>query len=336
MLYVGKDVKVKKPKKGELPQAAPARRGRGRGRGRVREPAGRLDEDLAADQLRHRRLNVQVFTLRAVSARTEVWVSNNVSFPTGDCRNDGARNVITDAQATYLLERVLGPDVPEDDRELQLAAASRRHRRDAAGAHRPAADLLPGPGEQDRHPRRELPRRELHRHHLPVVRRGLPLVRHQRLRQPQRDVDRLLRLAPPHGREPAERAVDRPLRQPAGLPFRYEGDLRARVPAPARVLGEPGRGHVGQRGPLRLRDHRHGLRLPAAHDRGVRVGRPHPDVPRLAHGGDAVQPDPAAERRRGELAHRSGRTRATSRRSPTTARRGRSWSSSTAATGRRS
>jgi hypothetical protein len=93
---------------------------------------------------------------------------------------------------------------------------------------------------------------------------------------------------------------------------------------------------VDQRGPLRLRDLGHGLRVPGAHDRGVRLGRPHPDVPRLADRGDAEQPDPTAERRRGELPDGLGGTRGTSRRSRTTAPRGSSWSSSTSATGRRS
>ena len=41
------------------------------------------------------------FTLRAVGAKIEIWVSDTLDFPASDCRNDGVRNVITSTQATY-------------------------------------------------------------------------------------------------------------------------------------------------------------------------------------------------------------------------------------------
>ncbi|MGZ8782209.1 MAG: peptidase M6 [Gaiellaceae bacterium] len=41
------------------------------------------------------------FTLRAVGAKIEIWVSDTLDFPAADCRNDGVRNTITDAQATH-------------------------------------------------------------------------------------------------------------------------------------------------------------------------------------------------------------------------------------------
>ena len=41
------------------------------------------------------------FTLRAVGEKIEIWVSNTIDFPASDCRNDGVRNVVTDAQSTY-------------------------------------------------------------------------------------------------------------------------------------------------------------------------------------------------------------------------------------------
>jgi hypothetical protein len=44
------------------------------------------------------------YTLRAVDGHVEVWVANNTDFPVGDCRNDGVRNVVTDAQAAYLAD----------------------------------------------------------------------------------------------------------------------------------------------------------------------------------------------------------------------------------------
>lgn len=60
---------------------------------------------------------LKVFTLRGASLGAEVWVANNLNFPIAgqrdprdgsnytytDCRNDGVRNVITDAQVAYML-----------------------------------------------------------------------------------------------------------------------------------------------------------------------------------------------------------------------------------------
>ena len=55
------------------------------------------------------------FTLRAVGEHIEVWVqqgqpagfpagnAGNLNFPAGDCRNDGVRNVVTDAQIASLI-----------------------------------------------------------------------------------------------------------------------------------------------------------------------------------------------------------------------------------------
>jgi hypothetical protein len=47
-------------------------------------------------------LVLKFFTLRAIGTHGEVWVANNINFPTGDCRN-GPRTTITDAQVTYML-----------------------------------------------------------------------------------------------------------------------------------------------------------------------------------------------------------------------------------------
>ncbi len=62
------------------------------------------------------------FTLRAVGEKIEIWVSNSIDFPASDCRNDGVRNLITDAQAAYFAGQFDGEHVPEADRRLQLAA----------------------------------------------------------------------------------------------------------------------------------------------------------------------------------------------------------------------
>src|SRR5829696_5273052 len=50
-------------------------------------------------------LRDRLFTLRSVTAHSEIWVSNVLDFQAGDCRNDGVRNVLTDAQIAYLADQ---------------------------------------------------------------------------------------------------------------------------------------------------------------------------------------------------------------------------------------
>jgi Immune inhibitor A peptidase M6 len=54
---------------------------------------------------------LKLYTLRGIGTNIEVWVasdsddvSTGLEFPEGDCRNDGARNVITDEQVQYLID----------------------------------------------------------------------------------------------------------------------------------------------------------------------------------------------------------------------------------------
>ena len=51
------------------------------------------------------------FTLRGIGDNIEVWVASDedevsaaTDFPSGDCRNDGTRNVVTDQQVQYLID----------------------------------------------------------------------------------------------------------------------------------------------------------------------------------------------------------------------------------------
>ena len=53
------------------------------------------------------------FTLRAVGAKIEIWVSDSLDFPAADCRNDGVRNVITDVQSTYFAGQFDGNIYPK-------------------------------------------------------------------------------------------------------------------------------------------------------------------------------------------------------------------------------
>ncbi len=54
----------------------------------------------------------EMFTLRSVGTHTEIWVSNTLDFPAGDCRNDGQRNVITTDQTDYLTSEFDGKMYP--------------------------------------------------------------------------------------------------------------------------------------------------------------------------------------------------------------------------------
>ena len=45
------------------------------------------------------------FTLKGVGKYGEIWVANNLKFPTGDPRNDAGVSLVTDAQVSYLLNQ---------------------------------------------------------------------------------------------------------------------------------------------------------------------------------------------------------------------------------------
>jgi hypothetical protein len=60
------------------------------------------------------------FTLRAVTGHSEIWVSNVLDFKAGDCRNDGERNVITDAQVTYLGGQFESNIYPKESAEFSV------------------------------------------------------------------------------------------------------------------------------------------------------------------------------------------------------------------------
>ena len=104
VIHLGKDVKVKKPKKQDAPATAPA----------LTQAAVAAASELESPPLGTVKIwpvinlntggaALATFTLRGVGDKIEVWVANNLSFPAGDCRNDGSRNVITDAQVQYLV-----------------------------------------------------------------------------------------------------------------------------------------------------------------------------------------------------------------------------------------
>ena len=94
------------------------------------------------------------FTLREVSAHTEIWVATPVvrsfngftsvgtDFPAGDCRN-GARTVITDAQVDYLADQFDNNMLPKESAQFSVAP-------DRDGTHQtPLTPLPPGPVPSD-------------------------------------------------------------------------------------------------------------------------------------------------------------------------------------------
>ncbi len=101
---VGRDVKVKEPRRKDLPASIPAPSVAAKAAAAAEEspPVGTV-KIWPLINFNTGQLNIANFTLRSVGDKIEIWVANNLNYPTaGDCRNDGVRNVITDAQTTYL------------------------------------------------------------------------------------------------------------------------------------------------------------------------------------------------------------------------------------------
>lgn len=151
VIHLGKDVKVKTPKKKDAPAAAPALTQAAMAAASALEspPLGTvkiwpiINLNTGGAQLAN-------FTLRAVGDKIEVWVANNLNYPAGDCRNDGVRNVITDAQVEYLVGEFDGNMYPK-----MTEAFSSPPSRDGEGAQ--LEDILPalfpegyfaGPGDK--------------------------------------------------------------------------------------------------------------------------------------------------------------------------------------------
>jgi hypothetical protein len=66
-------------------------------------------------------LRDRLFTLRSVTGHSEIWVSNVLDFKAGDCRNDGVRNVLTDAQINYLANEFESNIYPIESHEFSVA-----------------------------------------------------------------------------------------------------------------------------------------------------------------------------------------------------------------------
>ena len=94
------------------------------------------------------------FTLRGVGSHIEIWVQNNLNFPTGDCRNDGVRNVVTQAQINSFVNEFDTNIYPKESQGFSVPPD-----RDGSGAQLPGIlgqpnalgitpDYYKGPGEK--------------------------------------------------------------------------------------------------------------------------------------------------------------------------------------------
>ena len=87
------------------------------------------------------------YTLRGIGRHVEVWVASDaddvasgLEFPTGDCRNDGVRTVVTDDQVQYLIDEFDGTMYP-----IESALYSVPPPRDGMDA--PLAEILELPAD---------------------------------------------------------------------------------------------------------------------------------------------------------------------------------------------
>jgi hypothetical protein len=150
IIDVGKDVKVKKPKKKDLPNLTPTMSAATAAAASALEsPAIGTVKIWPLINFNTGFVNIQNFTLRAVGDKIEVWVANNLNFAAAaDCRNDGVRNVVTTEQVEYLVG-----EFDENMYPKMTEAFSSPPSREGNGATLPAligapADYYAGPGDK--------------------------------------------------------------------------------------------------------------------------------------------------------------------------------------------
>ncbi len=61
------------------------------------------------------------YTLRGVGDKIEIWVQGDLNYPTGDCRNDGVRNLITDAQVQSMITEFDDNILPKESAVFSVA-----------------------------------------------------------------------------------------------------------------------------------------------------------------------------------------------------------------------
>ncbi|HEY9291537.1 MAG TPA: peptidase M6 [Microlunatus sp.] len=84
------------------------------------------------------------FVLTALGSNIEVWVQKNLNYPTGDCRNDGVRNVVTTAQAEYLADEFDNNMLPKESQFFSTAPDRDGSQQEDIGFGGPLWDVLGG------------------------------------------------------------------------------------------------------------------------------------------------------------------------------------------------
>ncbi len=75
----------------------------------------------------------KAYTLRGIGTNIEVWVasdeddvSTGIDYPEGDCRNDGVRNVVSDADVQYLIDQFDTNMYPIESAAFSVAPRAQR------------------------------------------------------------------------------------------------------------------------------------------------------------------------------------------------------------------
>lgn len=88
------------------------------------------------------------FKLAALGDNIEVWVQSDLNYPSGDCRNDGVRNVVTDEQAQYLADEFDNTMLPKESEFFSTAPARDGSKQTDIGFGGPLWDVIGG-GDPD-------------------------------------------------------------------------------------------------------------------------------------------------------------------------------------------
>jgi hypothetical protein len=183
----------------------------------------------------------KIFELRAVNDLGEVWLSVGegldpagdpdgilgLNFPDGDCRNDGVRNVVTDAQAAYLLEQFTTSIKPTDEAWfgeplLRTGTTGDLARPSPAGKQVVLVDNFRDDNFYDTN----------NASNLPFIAGFFSSAMDFFHNQPQCHVHRRVRLDSQDDRRSPARAVNGPVYQRAGAALPVRGGLCSRVRAP--------------------------------------------------------------------------------------------------------
>lgn len=84
------------------------------------------------------------YVLRGVGDNIEIWVQADINFPTGDCRNDGVRNVVTDAQVNAMITEFDTNILPKESTVFSTAPERDGTKSEDIGFGAPLWQLLGG------------------------------------------------------------------------------------------------------------------------------------------------------------------------------------------------